>query len=486
MVGRARDAPAVSPADPGGVGVRRPEARRPDLVRAGTALLPFALVCLQLQIPTVALGPVIRTIQADVGLDSAAAGALTSIPVFCFALLTPFAARIVGWAGVNRSLVGASLLIGTGVLARSTGSVAALFAGSVLLGGAIAVANIAIPTLVTRRYRHRALLMNGVQTSATNVGSALAAAVSAPVVALLGWQVGLAVWSATSFLAALVWWWANRDAMARRRPLAPADLVGVPEVGATGEVAAGVVVAGPHAPDGEPTSGGSLAVAHQASGGGGRLAARPVPRAVSGLRVPIAWVLGFTFAMHGLCYFAVSSWLPTLLQERSGLTAGAAGACVSVFMALGIVGPLALPLLLRLPGTRLWMLMTLTTLGWLACVLLLAFAPTAWLAAVLVGGMAQGACFTVIVTFGVHVAADETQSRGIQAVLQTVGFASAAVGPVLIGAVRDASGGWSAPLAIMVGVGCALVALGGVSSRLLVAHDAGAGDIASSSEPARR
>lgn len=443
-----------------------------DVRRVGATLVPFALVCLQLQIPTVALGPVLLTIQQEVGLDSAAAGALTSIPVLCFALLTPFAARIVGWAGVTRSLAAASLLIGAGVLVRSAGSVAALFVGSVVLGGAIAVANIAIPTLVTRRYRHRALLMNGIQTSATNVGSALAAALSAPVVALLGWQWGLAVWSATSFVAALVWWWANRGAMARRRPSAPDELVGVPEVGATGEVASGVAVGDEPLHDGEPTSGGSLAVAHQASGGGGRLAARPVPRVVSGLRVPLAWVLGLTFAMHGLCYFAVSSWLPTLLQERSGLSAATAGACVSIFMALGIVGPLALPLVLRAPGLRLWMLMTLTTAGWLVCVALLAYAPTAWLAAVLVGGMTQGACFTVIVTFGVHVAADETQSRGIQAVLQTVGFAGAAVGPVLIGAVRDSSGGWSAPLAIMVAVGVALVALGAVASRLLIAHDA--------------
>lgn len=399
-----------------------------DVRRAGLSLIPFVLVCLQLQIPTVALGPVIDVIRSDVGLTLAQAGALTSIPVFCFALLTPLASRLVAAFGINRAFVVAALGIGLGVVIRSSGSIAALYLGSVLLGSAIALTNIAIPTLITRRYRHRALLLSGIQTSSTNVGSAVAAAVSAPLVLALGWQLGLGIWSVISFAAAGVWWW-RHGVGASSAPQVSDAVVPSEDARTTAQ----------HAP---------------------------------GWRVPLAWVLGFVFVMHGICYFAVSSWLPLLLQERSGLSATAAGACVAVFMSLGIVGPLLLPVLLRAPRLKLWMLMTMTSLGWLVCVTLLAAVPDAWLAAVLVGGLVQGASFTVIVTFAVHVAADETQSRQIQATLQTVGFAGAAIGPILIGAVLDATGSWSAPLGVLVGVGVALVALGAVASRMLVAHDA--------------
>lgn len=415
------------------------------LRRAGLTLGPFLLVCLQLQIPTVSLGPVIAVVSEDAGLTLAQAGALTSIPVFCFALLTPVAARAIGVLGINRAFVLASVGIALGLVLRSTGPIPALFAGSVLLGSCIALINIAIPTLITRRYRHRALLMSGLQTSATNIGSAVSALVSAPLVALLGWQLGLGIWSAVSLLAALVWWW--RFGIARDGATPDASAPPVPDVAEAVAESAGLVRPAPAVPDGQERP------------------RRP------GWKVPLAWVLGLTFVFHGICYFAVSTWLPLLLQERSGLSENAAGACVAVFMALGIVGPLMLPLMLRLPRVELWMLMTLTTSGWLLCILLLAAAPGLWPAAVLIGGLAQGATFTVIVTFGVHVAADEVQSRGIQATLQTIGFGGSAVGPILIGAVLDATGSWEAPLGVLVGIAVALVAVGGVASRMLLGHD---------------
>ncbi len=175
-------------------------------------------MALQLQIPTIALGPVIAVVSRDAGLTLGQAGALTSIPVLCFAVLTPVAARVVGTIGVNRALVLASVTIGAGVVVRSLGPLPALFGGSILLGSAVALVNIALPTLITRRYRHRSLLMNAIQTSSTNVGSAAAALVSAPLVASLGWQRGLGVWSLVSLAAAAVWWWRNGIARPERLP----------------------------------------------------------------------------------------------------------------------------------------------------------------------------------------------------------------------------------------------------------------------------
>lgn len=417
---------------------------------AARSLIPFVMVCLQLQVPTVALGPALLVIQRQTGLDGVAAGALTSIPVLCFAVLTPVASRIVGAIGVTRAMTFASLAVGAGVVLRSAGPVPALFAGSVLLGASIAVVNIAIPTLVTRRYRHRALLMNGIQTASTNIGSAVSAAVSAPLVALLGWQLGLGVWSITSFLAALVWWVSTRAERERAAGAAAAEAAAVAGAAADDRLAdgSGVLDAPVAVPVAAPTASGP-----------------------SALRLPIAWVLGFTFAMHGMCYFAMSSWLPTLLQERSGLSADLAGLCVSIFMALGIVGPLLLSAAMKVRGVSLSLLMLVLTAGWLVCMVLLLTAPTLWLAALLVGGLVQGATFTMIVTFGVHVARDEQHSRGIQAVLQTIGFAGAALGPMLIGGVRDATGSWTAALGVLVIVATALVALGATASVMLRNHD---------------
>lgn len=72
-------------------------------LRGAAWLLPAAIVLIALNFrgPIVATAPVIGDVRADLGLTATIAGLLTTIPVLCFALATPFASWVIAKADPN-------------------------------------------------------------------------------------------------------------------------------------------------------------------------------------------------------------------------------------------------------------------------------------------------------------------------------------------------------------------------------------------------
>ena len=85
-------------------------------------LVAVILVGFNLRGPMVAIAPVIDVISDTLGLSSAEAGLLTSLPVLCFALVTPLASLVIARAGPNVavSLTLAGVVLGT--IIRSIGT----------------------------------------------------------------------------------------------------------------------------------------------------------------------------------------------------------------------------------------------------------------------------------------------------------------------------------------------------------------------------
>jgi CP family cyanate transporter-like MFS transporter len=167
--------------------------------------------------------------------------------------------------------------------------------------------------------------------------------------------------------------------------------------------------------------------------------------------------------MQSLAYYAVTAWLPTLLVDDLGISVRTAGIGMSVFQVLGIVGTLAIPLLARRGRDQAW-LGILVASAWAVLVVGLLVAPSAWLAWSVVGGVAQGAGISLAFTVLVLRAHDAAAARSLSGMAQLVGYSLGASGPVLVGLLYEATGGWTAPLALLLGVcvmmGAAAVAAG--------------------------
>lgn len=367
--------------------------------RSRTILIVVAvlLLALNMRAPVVTVSAVVDEIRADLGISAATAGLLTSLPVLCFGLATPLASVLLARAGLRAGVLAAIGLLVLGTLVRAVDGLPAALAGTLLIGAAITVGNVAVPVVIGRDLpRHGAAMLGG-YTAALNVGSMITLAYTGPVAAAAGWRIALASWGVMALVAAAVWWWATRH---------PAPAAEVP------------------APPVEPGRGGS------------------------GWRRPLTWLLTVAFACQAFTYYGITAWLPLLLRDEAGRPAESAGLAASIFQICGVVGGFAVPLLLRVLG-RPRVVAVVVMLCWLALPLGLLLAPGQWALWCMLAGVAQGGGFVVIFSTVVRRARDLAENRQMSALVQGGGYLVAAAAPALIGALHEAGGSWTAPLLVI-------------------------------------
>ena len=173
---------------------------RNALLLAGTLL-----VAANLRVPATGLPPLLAQITAHFGLSTTAAGALTTLPLLAFALLSPFAAAIARRLGLERTLFCAMATIALGIGVRSSGWEWALFLGTWVIGMGIAVGNVLLPSLVKRDFPDNAAAVTGAYVLAMGVVAALGSAAAVPLADAFGWQAALAGFVLVPLAAMAVW-----------------------------------------------------------------------------------------------------------------------------------------------------------------------------------------------------------------------------------------------------------------------------------------
>src|SRR4051812_10033552 len=176
--------------------------------RGGVVLLVVAIVLVALnQRPAVVgVAPVLTDLRADTGLSSAMAGLLTTLPVLCFGAFAPLAPRLGRRIGLETAVAASLVLLVAGIALRLLTPVAALFAGSLLAGAAIAFANVLLPAYVKREFPRPGAVM-GLYSASLNVGAAAGAAATVPLAHALGlsWRTALGLWLVLALAALALW-----------------------------------------------------------------------------------------------------------------------------------------------------------------------------------------------------------------------------------------------------------------------------------------
>jgi CP family cyanate transporter-like MFS transporter len=368
-----------------------------------TALL---VVALNLRAPLTSLPPVVDDVAQALALTPAGVGLLTSVPVLCFALFTPASSWLVARVGPERAVLFAMVGVLVGTLVRSAGSVPAALIGTTVLGIGITIGNVAVPVVIARDFQRRAAAVTGAYTATMNLGSTLTTTLTVPLAVAFGWQWALAGWAVLAVVALAVWTPAGRE-------LARHDAAGT-------------------LPRELP-----------------REAALDPERRRRVRRLTL--ILCAAFAGQASGYYAMTAWLPTILQDRLGLDAAQAGGAAAPFQLCAVAGSFLVPLALS-RGLGFRALSVLLALMWLTLPVGMLVAPGAWAWWVCLAGAAQGGNFTAIFTLIAQRSPDVATARRTSAVVQTAGYACAAVAPTLLGAVHDATQGWTAPLLVVVGL----------------------------------
>lgn len=383
---------------PGYPALRRMSGRSLARIPASWILLAcIGLLALNLRGPFVAVAPVVGLMQAELAFSPVMLGLLTSIPVLCFSLAAPLASLAARKFGAEFAVTLTILGVLAGVLVRSAGGPALVAAGTVLIGVAITVGNIAAPLIIRRDFAPaRQGTAMGIYTAALNIGSFLTSVVTAPLADLAGWRFALGAVAVLAVAAIVVW----------------------------------TLAVGPR-------------TAFLVSGGDAVDTNRPP---VSGL----GWITaGLTagFGGQAFSYYGVTAWLPSYLHDELGMSVAEAGAASSIFQILAIVGGLGVPFAAKYWGPR----TVAVTVGalWLTVPVGLLLAPQLWWLWSVCGGIAQGGGITVIFIAIIRLARDQASAGKMSATVQGLGYALAAVAPPLVGFVHDVSGSWTPALLVI-------------------------------------
>lgn len=380
--------------------------------RRETALLLAAivLVSLNLRSALTVIGPLTRDLRHGDDLSSTAIGLLAAAPLLAFGLISPLGPRLAARFGIERSLVGCMLLLCASLALRPLPSVVLLFAGTVATGAGIAVANVLLPALVKRRFGEHATFVTGLYSVALGIGAALGAGLAVPSEVWFGgsFRGALALWAPLALVSALVW-----------LPLL-------------------------------------------------RAAPEQVPAAervrVSLWRDRLAWQVTAFMALLAILFYSMVAWLPEVYRHE-GLSKGGAGALLSLALVVGIpfgfvVGWLAGRLADQRPIALGGGLSVLG--GWIGVLAAPHAAPAVW--AVLLGG-GFGIGFTLVLALFVLRAGDAPHAVALSGMAQSVGYTLAALGPIAVGALHDATGGWRTPLVVLVALAAADLLLALAASR---------------------
>src|SRR5690625_7449406 len=145
------------------------------------------LVALNLRPALTSVGPLLPRIGEDLGLNEGMLGLLAALPLLAFALISPLVQHPARRFGMERSLLAALLLLAAGTVIRSYTGNAGLWAGTMIVGCAIAVGNVLVPTLVKRDYAGHVSLATGIYSACITVAASIASVVAVPLAGSYGW-----------------------------------------------------------------------------------------------------------------------------------------------------------------------------------------------------------------------------------------------------------------------------------------------------------
>ena len=379
--------------------------RRPLPLWAGrtAALLGIVLVAFSLRQAVAAVSPILGDIRVDIPVSNLGVGLLGTLPPILFAASGFIAPRVARRIGLDGGIVLAMVLMTAGHLVRAFApDFVVLIVGSIVAFAGTGIGNVLLPSIVRRYFPDRVALLTAVYACIVGASTAVPAALAAPVAEQGGWRLSLGVWAATSLVALVPW--TVVIAGERRRRVADAAML-------------------------EP----------------------PHPAPVTRLwRSRAALSITALFSTSTICTYAAFAWLPEILGDIAGSTPTEAGMLLAVTGIVSVPGALVAPLLVARLRNVGWLIaagIASFVLGYLG--LLLAPESLTLLWVLLVGSGS--------ILFPVSLVLINVRTRSpdgtvaLSGFAQGIAYALGALGPLLVGLLHDASGGWALPLLFLLG-----------------------------------
>lgn len=383
-------------------------------------LIALFFITIILRPPIAQIGPLLHEITGDLKLGPTEVGLLASAPVFTFgagAFLAPWLLRRFG---LNHAILLMLAIILASIVLRSWFGYSILLIGTLVIGLAIAITNVLLPTFLRIDFPKQTVILTSGYTTMLAITASVAAAISVPASESLGgWEMSLLITAPPALLAVLFWYPRIREAEPHVR---------IPSHSAKADTKAVY---------------GSL----------------------------IAWSSLTFFGIQSMNFYVVLSWLPTMLISI-GVDPGAAGGFLGLATAIGIPTAMLLaPIMNRLKSIS-WLALGFSALsitGFASLSLFLAAGNpnnTLWLviSCVLIS-IGQTATFPLSLTIISTRAHGQSKTTVLSAMSQGWGYLLSGLGVFAIGAFAVSTGSWSTGVMIIVFTGVLQAAAGFYGGR---------------------
>lgn len=377
-------------------------------------VLGIFLIATTMRSPITAAGVLTASIRDDLALTGAQAGLITTIPLLVFCLTSLLMPKWAGRFGINRMLFLGMALVFLGQIIRYLGSPLVFLLATGLMALGISAANVLLPALLKEIFPKKVGVLTSSYISLMILFAGVSAGLTLPLMQFEGidWREALTVWAIFSFLAMVLWF------ILRNPPIYPSHKTPAP---------------GKH----------SYSLWGQA----------------------LVWQVSAFMGLQSVIYFALVTWLPDILAQK-GADAASVSFLVFMFQVLSIPASFFAPIIAeRLRDQRLIGGMSggCYLLG--VILLLPVFESIPFLLLIFILAMGSGSTIALAMLFFNLRTEDSATAGQISGMAQTMGYLMAALAPVLIGGLYEASGSWTPSIWLLIAVSTILTLSGFLAGR---------------------
>lgn len=378
-------------------------ATRPLWAGRTMVLLGILLIAANLRTAVVAFSPIIGYVTGDIEIDVVGIGVIGMLPPLAFAasgIIAPIVARRIGLE-LSIALACAAMVVGPLVRALA-GEYGVLLVGTLIALAGMGFGNILLPPAVKKYFPDRIGLLTSAYATLLSLSTAVPALLAAPIAGTVGWRSAIALWGIIAATALVPWMIVWLQAVAHTRRSRDAGDVIAPPSRFVGRIG----------------------------------------------RSRVAWAITLAFAIPGFNVYAMFAWLPELLVDTAGVDDVQAGALLALFGIMGLPASLVVPILaarLRNVSVLIWVSLFFFLSGYAGLLLAPAAAPWLWVALAGSGPLMFQLCLALI-----NLRTRSTEgSVALSGFVQSIGYAVAALGPLVVALLHDLTGGWTVPLLLL-------------------------------------
>lgn len=372
--------------------IQRPQKMKDNLI----LIIGIIAVAAMLRAPLTAVGPVINEIRDDLLISNTVAGLLTTIPLLIFAAVSPFVSKAVAKFSMPVTIFYAILLLIVSLYIRTFGTLEWFVLGTILLGVAISIGNVTLPTYAKWKFPLQIGFVTSIYSSTMNLTAGIGSGVSVPLAELSGWgyKLSLTIWIVIA-IAAMILWIPQLRGEGRSMKAASRNVNGAPK------------------------------------------------RRMS--QSKMAWAIAIMFALQSTTFYTNVAWLPSILMDK-GYSPETAGYFFMFCQFAQLPMTFLFPILASKVDNQRVIVFFITGLLMTGYLFLFADAFVMLVISMIFIGFGTGAAFSTCMLLFSLKARTDTGSISLSGFGQSIGYLLAAIGPFLMGYLYDVTGTWTPAL----------------------------------------